>query len=105
MAMSFCGADLCFSGGANRNFCKEVAVWPEARPPPRDRRARELSRVDRIPGEVDRRWRLARGAEFQNIYSLPSSTVMKLKRSANSHRAAVSGPRAWAVGLVGRWRS
>lgn len=38
----FCGADLCFSGGANRNFCKELAVWPQARPP-RDRRARDLS--------------------------------------------------------------
>lgn len=28
-AMSFCGADLCFSGGASGDFRKEVVVWPQ----------------------------------------------------------------------------
>ena len=85
-------------------FAKKLSFGHRTTSSLRLSRPRSLS-VGRIPGEVDRKLPLARRAEFQNNYSLPSSTVMKLKHSANSNLAAVSGPRAWAVGLGGRWRS
>ena len=97
-------ANLCFSRGGDRDIVKRSLIDPTSTNMCRSEEVVVVSRVciSLVKDRHDDKWLLQTVQKFWNKDGLPSLRSCEFNRCANSHRAAVSGPRAWGRRDAGR---